>query len=213
MKVKRKRRRTTRDRRKEAKHSREPLPIGTTRVRWHNRHRVRFIKVAHGGAPHDRWRPFARYLWERHNGPVPAGKRVIHLDGDTLNDSLDNLVAATPGDVAFLAHERDPQMSRDNRAQASFYTAEHNRLRGQINRALNWLPTRWYAVFESDGYAINQPHRSRRQLLQAHGIDAVTLNGILPKGVELPFTPMRGLEIDERFGKTLRKVQPTEACR
>lgn len=38
-----------------------------------------------------RWKLRARIVWEEHNGPIPEGMRVIHLDGNKENDSIENL--------------------------------------------------------------------------------------------------------------------------
>jgi hypothetical protein len=139
----------------------------------------------------------AKFTWEQMHGPVPPGKRVVHADGNTLNDNPDNLVLMSPGEVAQLCHVLDPAMSEENyrghgRRAA---TAEHNRLRGRIRRATEYLPTRWYLVDESRGVAYNDPHRSRRGLLLAYGIDPIALpmNGRVMTAFAL--TPMRGSEI------------------
>ena len=37
-----------------------------------------------------------RIVWEMHNGPVPAGMFIDHIDGDVDNNALENLRAVTP---------------------------------------------------------------------------------------------------------------------
>ena len=34
---------------------------------------------------------FHRYIWEKHNGPIPKGYQIHHIDGDPLNNSISNL--------------------------------------------------------------------------------------------------------------------------
>jgi hypothetical protein len=148
--------------------SREAAPLGTVRVRGNPP--VRYIKVATAGPAQRRWMRYARWLWEQEHGPVPAGMRIAHLDGDTLNDDPANLAPATPGDVVFLWHQRNPKGSEKNFAALSKATAETNRLRGEVNRRLNWLPTRWYAWFPAAGQVWNRPHRKLKPLVEECGI-------------------------------------------
>jgi hypothetical protein len=58
----------------------------------------RWLKVTDWGRPQDRWLPYALYLYERNVGPIPPGKFVVHADGDTLNDSLANLILVDRGE-------------------------------------------------------------------------------------------------------------------
>lgn len=52
----------------------------------------RFIKIKDGKPPHKNWIPYARYIWQKHFGPVPEGFFVGHKDGKLLNDNIDNLI-------------------------------------------------------------------------------------------------------------------------
>lgn len=36
-----------------------------------------------------------KYVWEKHNGPVPDGFEVHHIDGNTANNSIDNITVLT----------------------------------------------------------------------------------------------------------------------
>ena len=47
----------------------------------------RWIKVDEG-----KYVPYARYLWERANGPVPAGWFVVHANHMTMDDQIENLI-------------------------------------------------------------------------------------------------------------------------
>ena len=55
----------------------------------------RWIKVRDDGPANRRWEPWARYLWRQRYGPIPAGLLVGHVDGDAMNDALDNLALMT----------------------------------------------------------------------------------------------------------------------
>lgn len=48
-------------------------------------------KVKETGNQHERFKFVHRLVWEEHNGPIPCGKRVIFLDGDKDNCSIENL--------------------------------------------------------------------------------------------------------------------------
>lgn len=64
----------------------------SNQARARRRPSSRWIKIRDDGRTQDRYIPFARYLWEREHGPVPAGMFVVHRDNDTMNDSIENLI-------------------------------------------------------------------------------------------------------------------------
>ncbi|MBW3609204.1 MAG: hypothetical protein KY463_12770 [Actinobacteria bacterium] len=70
--------------------SREPAPIGTVRIHRSGKSRIRVVKVTHLGPQQNRWRPVALDWWLKNKGPVPEGLRVVHLNGDTLDDRPEN---------------------------------------------------------------------------------------------------------------------------
>lgn len=39
-----------------------------------------------------------RYVWQKHNGDIPAGMHVHHIDGDKSNNSIGNLELLTASD-------------------------------------------------------------------------------------------------------------------
>jgi len=45
------------------------------------------------------WRPLARVVWERERGPIPAGCVVAHVNGDTRDCRIGNLVCVSRGDL------------------------------------------------------------------------------------------------------------------
>lgn len=185
------------DMRNKAKHSRDPLPVGTIRIRTRkagrHRNRVRYIKVRNSGPYKDRWTEYARWLWEQKNGPVPAGKRVAHLDGDTLNDSLDNLGPLSPGDIAFLWHDRDPAGSKRNYAKCRAATIVMNRERGQARRVLEWLPARWYPVDHANRRVLNLPRRMRWQVYSALGLPISEMDWRQHRSIALGWSMLSGL--------------------
>jgi hypothetical protein len=165
-----------------------PDPIGTIVVRRHHDNLTRFVKVSMTGTVNERWMEYARWWWVRNRGPVPDGKRIGHLDGDTLNDDPANLAPLDPGDVAFLWHERDPKGSARNYAKCRKATAAFNRDRGLVNRGRNVLPTHWYPV-DFDGRRIHlAPRRMRWQVYRDAGLDATADNwrSLLPASLGFP---------------------------
>lgn len=80
-------------------------PVGTITIRYDKPTRAerrrrgpkkkgkarRWIKFRDHGRPQYRWMPYARWLWQKRYGPVPAGLLVAHIDGDQLNDAIANL--------------------------------------------------------------------------------------------------------------------------
>lgn len=66
-----------------------------------------FIKVKNDkGARFKNFIPKARYIWELAFGEIPAGHQVVHLDGDTMNCSLDNLACISTADCAIMTANR-----------------------------------------------------------------------------------------------------------
>jgi hypothetical protein len=67
------------------------LSVGTTTVRYRRRDKKprRFIKISEQGG----WTMFAKYLWEQHYGSLRAGDVVHHLNGNQLDDRIENLIA------------------------------------------------------------------------------------------------------------------------
>lgn len=72
-------------------------PVGTITLR-RNKPRgyvLRMIKVSGLKEGSHKWIPLATWIWEQSYGPVPRGFFVVHADGDTLNDVIDNYEIAT----------------------------------------------------------------------------------------------------------------------
>ena len=40
----------------------------------------------------ENWTQYHRYIWEKANGPIPEGYKIIFLDGDRMNCKLENLM-------------------------------------------------------------------------------------------------------------------------
>lgn len=59
-------------------------PVGSERV---DKDGYTLVKVAEPRT----WRSKHVVLWEKHNGPVPKGYKVIFLDGDITNITIENL--------------------------------------------------------------------------------------------------------------------------
>jgi hypothetical protein len=149
--------------------SRAEVPLHGIRLRdAGNGQRVRMIKIRMDGPCGLRWIPFAKWWWENNRGPVPAGKRICHADGQMLNDSPDNLLALTPGEVFNLYHKLDPEMSRRNRAACGRAGARINVERGIANRG-RFLPAQWYGVDFENRIIHNRPSRERWMILHDHG--------------------------------------------
>jgi HNH endonuclease len=140
------------------------LPLGAVTIRRHSRGgRMRFVKVAMRGPLKDRWQSYARDWWLRNRGPIPDGLRVIHADGDSLNDDPSNYVLGTADDVLMLIRDWDPSLDERNRKNQTAATVESNRLRGLIRRATSFLRWRWYPVDHARKVILNTPFRSRWQ--------------------------------------------------
>lgn len=95
------------------------MPVGTVRTRKGRRQGKRkagkrkWIKVAQPSE----WIPLARAVWEEHNGPIPEGMVIRHIDSESLNDAPDNLIALSRGQHLQKTLE-DPEIFRLRRMRA-----------------------------------------------------------------------------------------------
>lgn len=106
-------------------------PAGSVSVRVHRRRRSRWVKVREDGPRWKRWKPLARYLYEWQIGPVPAGWVVVHRNGDSMDDRLDNYMILPRRELPAWERTIRPRMEERRRARAGAVNA----LRGRIWRA------------------------------------------------------------------------------
>ena len=45
-------------------------------------------------------------VWEKEKGPIPKGYAIIHLDGDRLNNRIDNLVLLDKKEIGKMSHNK-----------------------------------------------------------------------------------------------------------
>lgn len=200
------------------KTSREKRPVGTILVRrQHDNGRdveERWIKVRDDGPSDKRWVPYARWWWEKNRGPVPPGKGVIHVNGNRMDDSPENLCVGGPGDRIRLAHLRDPKMSARNRKSCRAGTAEYNRKNGVMSRFRSMIEKYWYPVLERDRVILNCPFRRRSKLLAHFGADVskIPKSGLGPevdRAIEQAgVLPLQGLELKGKGYSDFLRIDP-----
>jgi len=76
--------------------------------------KVRDVPGAKRFGPNGNWKSRSRIVYEKHNGKLPDGHRIVHADRDPANDSPENLVAVSVHDYAVLAHESMPYFDRES---------------------------------------------------------------------------------------------------
>jgi hypothetical protein len=166
--------------------------LGTVRIFNDKGHRFRAIKVL-GPNGRPRWRKYANHIWELHHGPIPRGKRVLHQDGDSLNDDPGNLILGTTGDSLFLALEQDRVAEKRRRRVAKANALKNVEVAG-LRRAFGILHTEWYLVIHPKRFILLRPHKSAAALMAGLGFTGdrqarrqVTEAGITPTlGTDLP---------------------------
>lgn len=171
---------------------RDRLPIGTVRVRKKHGKGFRLIKVNDDEPASRRWMTFARHWWMRNRGPIPEGMRVVHRNGDPLDDSPENLILATAGDVAYLAREWYPGLDEVNKLAVQKAMRKHNRERAAVRRAFEYLPNHFYPVDVPGRRVINEPYRSRARLFRAvtgHGTRISNGRGLVGHWLGWPGMP------------------------
>ena len=50
----------------------------------------------------ENWKQKHKLLWEKHHGPVPAGHKLIFLDGNKMNITLENLALVTDAELLIM---------------------------------------------------------------------------------------------------------------
>jgi hypothetical protein len=112
------------------------LPVGTEKINSSGYVMVKISMRNKKGLQFGRysgaWENKHHLIWEKHNGRVPKGYRVIFLDGCKYNYKLDNLAIATTNEVMLLNHYglqfNDSELTRTGLAIA--------RQRAQIGRLM-----------------------------------------------------------------------------
>ncbi|MBF7019236.1 HNH endonuclease [Staphylococcus sp. 18_1_E_LY] len=89
------------------------LPVGAVRI---NKDGYKMIKVSDEGGYSDRWKLKHRVMWERENGKIPHGYNLMFLDGNKLNDSMDNLILIKRCELSRLNKQKlikdDPEFTK-----------------------------------------------------------------------------------------------------
>lgn len=97
-------------------------PIGYERV---DREGYVLVKVSDTGPWHQRWKHKHKVIWEEANGPIPKGYKLIFLDGNKQNISLDNLQLVTSAQLARLNQHHlifnNPDLTRTGVLIADIY--------------------------------------------------------------------------------------------
>ena len=147
-------------------------PIGTITIRYdklfpwqhsrrHNtgKHRKgeprRWIKIRDDGLPQNRWVPYARFLWEKRHGLVPAGYLIVHRDGNQMNDIIDNLIIVDRRLHLHRTSHSNPEVV-DRRTRRAVKTRKRNTVARRIlRRQIADASSAWYcptcgATYETD---------------------------------------------------------------
>lgn len=75
-------------------------PVGTESLRRNCKRGQEYVYVK--VAEPNKWKMKHVVVWEQHNGPVPKGKIIIFLDGNSLNTDISNLMLIDRGTHAVL---------------------------------------------------------------------------------------------------------------
>ncbi|HUS74316.1 MAG TPA: HNH endonuclease [Sedimentisphaerales bacterium] len=82
--------------------------VGAVLVKSKNGKQYRRIKISGKDQGKHRWISYAQYLWEKENGPIPKGKLVAHINGDSMDDGPENLVMVDRGGLINLMRKNNP---------------------------------------------------------------------------------------------------------
>ena len=105
--------RTKKTRFKKGLKSHNKKPLGSERICTKDGYII--VKV---GEP-DVWKHKHRVVWEKVNGPIPKGHKIVFLDGDKNNISIDNLKIVSSGALAIV--NRHIGLSDDEQLNETIY--------------------------------------------------------------------------------------------
>lgn len=127
--------------------------------------RQKCVKVSHHGHWRNRWAPLSHHVWERETkSRVPPGYKLYHRDGDSLNDSVDNLVMARGTPFALLCR-RDLEIEQRRRLKQKAAVKRSNRRRHeelQAARKALFSPEAWYVILHGIDAVLWKPCESQR---------------------------------------------------
>lgn len=102
------------------------MPIGTECVKSDG---YVWVKIADPG----KWRQKHLLIWEKENGPVPKGHKVIFGDGNRRNVDLNNLILVTNKQLAVLNRkgliQNDAELTRSGIVLADLFSKMQERKR------------------------------------------------------------------------------------
>lgn len=104
-------------------------PVQTIVVHTHRHARTRWIKIREDGPPGShKYIPLARHLYATQIGPIPPGCFVVHRNGDSMDDRLDNLLLMDRKHLLAWQRSVRPTLEATRKRKA----AESQRLRRRI---------------------------------------------------------------------------------
>lgn len=107
-------------------------PVGSERI---DRDGYVLIKVSDDGPWQKRWRHKHKILWEKANGPVPPGHKLLFADKNKQNIKLDNLILVTEKQMATLNKKglikNDADLTKTGILLADIYQKVSERKKGE----------------------------------------------------------------------------------
>lgn len=106
-------------------------PIGYERL---DKDGYTLIKVSNSGPWHRRWKHKHKHLWEQEYGSIPPGHKLLFVDQNRQNISLDNLILVSNKQMATLNKKgllsNDPDFNKTGIIMAELYQKISERKKG-----------------------------------------------------------------------------------
>ena len=99
------------------------LPVGTITKRKNERetHTRQFIKIDEP----NKWEEYAKYVWNNQYGSLIKGDVIYHINGDTLDDRIENLIALPRKDHPKFHGGNKIRVKKITDAQLRFYKSRY----------------------------------------------------------------------------------------
>lgn len=161
-------------------------PIGTV-VIWRVRNRMApFIKID------GKYEHLNVHVWKQHHGLIPKGYNIIRVDGNPLNNALENLRMVTNAELAAINSKNRKKYPEDIRELERLVRKINKQIRNHGKNKMNDLRDHLFAQLERLSDDDLTPEQLEQELKKSEAIKEVASQIINSAKVEVDFLKATG---------------------